>query len=93
MVHMIPKLKVGTLQLQDNCMQHIKQLIKPDAPITRTSGTCIGFYNRRCSLDIFIRLSIKCIETKISIIYSCKIFPATQTQADLSAPYPETPAK
>ena len=34
MVHMIPKLKVGSLQLQDNCMLHIKQLIKPDAPIT-----------------------------------------------------------
>ena len=32
--YMIPKLKVGTLQLQDNCMLHIKQLIKPAAPIT-----------------------------------------------------------
>ena len=39
MVHMIPKLKVGTLQLQDNCMLHIKQLIKPAAPITLTLET------------------------------------------------------
>ncbi len=70
MVHMIPKLKVGSLQLQDNCMLHIKQLIKPDAPIlSRRLWRLYRFYNRLVYLDIFIRVSIKFIGTKIRILF------------------------
>lgn len=49
MVHMIPKLKVGTLQLQDNCMLHIKQLIKPACSYHVDFGDFTGF-----TTDLFI---------------------------------------